>query len=74
MLCHVRIPVLGRVCDGFSDCLCPSQDFTDESNFVAEFRDTWAFLDNRVKDAFDLKKTMQEVALHQYSSPHIFLD
>lgn len=25
-----------------------------------DFRDTWAFLDNRVKDAFDLKKTMQE--------------
>ncbi|XP_031384094.1 ubiquinone biosynthesis protein COQ9-B, mitochondrial [Punica granatum] len=25
-----------------------------------EFRDTWAFLDNRVKDAFDLKKTIQE--------------
>ncbi|XP_068344447.1 uncharacterized protein [Pyrus communis] len=25
-----------------------------------DFRDTWAFLDNRVKDAFDLKKTIQE--------------
>ncbi|KAH1056966.1 hypothetical protein J1N35_035031 [Gossypium stocksii] len=25
-----------------------------------EFRDTWLFLDNRVKDAFDLKKTIQE--------------
>ncbi|XP_050215454.1 uncharacterized protein LOC126666661 [Mercurialis annua] len=25
-----------------------------------DFRDTWAFLDNRVKDAFDLKKTVQE--------------
>ncbi|KAI4335186.1 hypothetical protein L6164_013856 [Bauhinia variegata] len=25
-----------------------------------EFRDTWAFLDARVKDAFDLKKTIQE--------------
>ncbi|KAJ8750828.1 hypothetical protein K2173_016009 [Erythroxylum novogranatense] len=30
---------------------------TDSS---ADFRDTWAFLDNRVKDAFDLKKTIQE--------------
>ncbi|KAI6682068.1 hypothetical protein NL676_035949 [Syzygium grande] len=26
-----------------------------------EFRDTWAFVDNRVKDAFDLKKSFQEV-------------
>ncbi|XP_045813523.1 ubiquinone biosynthesis protein COQ9-B, mitochondrial [Trifolium pratense] len=26
----------------------------------AGFRDTWAFLDARVKDAFDLKKTIQE--------------
>ncbi|AES92180.2 ubiquinone biosynthesis protein COQ9 [Medicago truncatula] len=26
----------------------------------ADFRDTWAFLDARVKDAFDLKKTIQE--------------
>uniref|UniRef100_A0A5B6ZXI4 Ubiquinone biosynthesis protein n=1 Tax=Davidia involucrata TaxID=16924 RepID=A0A5B6ZXI4_DAVIN len=25
-----------------------------------DFRDTWAFLDGRVKDAFDLKKTFQE--------------
>ncbi|KAK8602388.1 hypothetical protein V6N13_057980 [Hibiscus sabdariffa] len=25
-----------------------------------EFRDTWLFLDNRVKDAFDLKKMIQE--------------
>ncbi|KAJ1418803.1 Ubiquinone biosynthesis protein COQ9 [Sesbania bispinosa] len=25
-----------------------------------DFRDTWAFLDARVKDAFDLKKTLQE--------------
>ncbi|KAL5572328.1 hypothetical protein UlMin_021925 [Ulmus minor] len=25
-----------------------------------DFRDTWAFLDSRVKDAFDLKKTIQE--------------
>ncbi|KAK8597648.1 hypothetical protein V6N13_095048 [Hibiscus sabdariffa] len=25
-----------------------------------EFRDTWLFLDNRVEDAFDLKKTIQE--------------
>ncbi|OMO91841.1 Ubiquinone biosynthesis protein COQ9 [Corchorus olitorius] len=25
-----------------------------------EFRDTWLFLDDRVKDAFDLKKTIQE--------------
>ncbi|KAJ6746556.1 UBIQUINONE BIOSYNTHESIS PROTEIN COQ9 MITOCHONDRIAL [Salix koriyanagi] len=25
-----------------------------------DFRDTWAFLDDRVKDAFDLKKTIQE--------------
>ncbi|XP_017643703.1 uncharacterized protein LOC108484433 isoform X2 [Gossypium arboreum] len=25
-----------------------------------EFRDTWLFLDNHVKDAFDLKKTIQE--------------
>lgn len=25
-----------------------------------DFRDTWAFLDARVRDAFDLKKTLQE--------------
>lgn len=25
-----------------------------------EFRETWAFLENRVKDAFDLKKTIKE--------------
>ncbi|KAG5596143.1 hypothetical protein H5410_037375 [Solanum commersonii] len=25
-----------------------------------DFRDTWAFLDARTKDAFDLKKTAQE--------------
>ena len=31
--------------------------------FLADFRDTWAFLDARVKDAFDLKKTIQEVIL-----------
>ena len=31
--------------------------------FGAEFRDTWAFVDNRVKDAFDLKKSFQEVIL-----------
>ncbi|CAN8292488.1 unnamed protein product [Cochlearia groenlandica] len=30
---------------------------TDDS---IEYRDTWAFLDNRVKDAFDLKKSIQE--------------
>ncbi|KAJ6805601.1 ubiquinone biosynthesis protein COQ9-B, mitochondrial [Iris pallida] len=27
------------------------------------FRDTWSFLDNRIKDAFDLQKTFQEVCL-----------
>lgn len=32
--------------------------------FLAEFRDTWAFLDARVKDAFDIKKTIQEVVLN----------
>ncbi|KAG7023712.1 Ubiquinone biosynthesis protein COQ9-A, mitochondrial [Cucurbita argyrosperma subsp. argyrosperma] len=26
-----------------------------------DFLDTWAFLDNRLKDAFDIKKTVQEV-------------
>ncbi|XP_062147577.1 uncharacterized protein LOC133856541 [Alnus glutinosa] len=31
---------------------------TDSST---DFRDTWSFLDNRVRDAFDLKKTIQEV-------------
>ena len=31
--------------------------------FLADFRDTWAFLDARVKDAFDIKKTIQEVIL-----------
>ncbi|KAF8104228.1 hypothetical protein N665_0176s0039 [Sinapis alba] len=30
---------------------------TDDS---PEYRDTWAFLDDRVKDAFDLKKSIQE--------------
>jgi ubiquinone biosynthesis protein COQ9 len=29
--------------------------------FLTDFHDTWAFLDDRVKDAFDLKKTIQEV-------------
>lgn len=28
---------------------------------LAGFRDTWIFLDNRVMDAFDLRKTIQEV-------------
>lgn len=28
---------------------------------LTDFRDTWAFLDARTKDAFDLKKTAQEV-------------
>lgn len=32
--------------------------------FLADFRDTWSFLDARVKDAFDLKKTLQEVVLN----------
>ncbi|KAK6131782.1 hypothetical protein DH2020_034478 [Rehmannia glutinosa] len=27
---------------------------------VVDFRDTWAFLDERVREAFDLKKTVQE--------------
>lgn len=27
-----------------------------------EFRDTWKFLDHRIKDAFDLQKTVQEAA------------
>ncbi|KAL5980290.1 hypothetical protein ACLOJK_028198 [Asimina triloba] len=27
-----------------------------------EFRDTWSFLDHRIKDAFDLQKTVQEAA------------
>lgn len=31
-------------------------------SFLTDFRDTWAFLDGRVKDAFDLKKSVQEVA------------
>ncbi|KAE9601580.1 hypothetical protein Lal_00040621 [Lupinus albus] len=30
------------------------------SDSSPDFRDTWAFLDARVKDAFDLKKTIQE--------------
>ncbi|RYR67141.1 hypothetical protein Ahy_A03g013395 isoform C [Arachis hypogaea] len=30
---------------------------------VKDFYDTWAFLDARVKDAFDLKKTIQEKAI-----------
>lgn len=32
-------------------------------SFLTDFRDTWAFLGGRVKDAFDLKKSVQEVAL-----------
>lgn len=34
--------------------------------FLADFRDTWAFLDARVHDAFDLKKSVQEVLLYTY--------
>ncbi|GER41719.1 ubiquinone biosynthesis protein COQ9 [Striga asiatica] len=30
------------------------------SDNTPDFRDTWAFLDGRVKEAFDLKKTVQE--------------
>ncbi|XP_022147735.1 ubiquinone biosynthesis protein COQ9, mitochondrial isoform X2 [Momordica charantia] len=30
------------------------------SDSSPDFQDTWAFLDNRLKDAFDLKKTVQE--------------
>lgn len=40
------------------------------SNCMAEFHDTWAFLDNRVKDAFDLKKTMQEVVAAPILNPY----
>lgn len=29
---------------------------------VIDFRDTWKFLDHRIKDAFDLRKTAQEVS------------
>uniref|UniRef100_A0A2P2J9J1 COQ9 C-terminal domain-containing protein n=1 Tax=Rhizophora mucronata TaxID=61149 RepID=A0A2P2J9J1_RHIMU len=29
-----------------------------------DLRNTWAFLDYRVKDAFDLKNTIQEVISH----------
>lgn len=35
--------------------------YSIDSIFLADFRDTWSFLDGRVKDAFDLKKTIQEV-------------
>ncbi|KAG6516306.1 hypothetical protein ZIOFF_026765 [Zingiber officinale] len=38
-----------------SDSLCVSLPLVD-------FRDTWVFLDRRVKDAFDLQKTVQEAA------------
>lgn len=31
------------------------------SDASPDFRDTWAFLDKRVRDAFDLKKSVQEV-------------
>lgn len=30
-------------------------------SFISEFRDTWSFLDCRIKDAFDLQKSVQEV-------------
>lgn len=29
--------------------------------FLSDFHDTWIFLNDRVRDAFDLKKTFQEV-------------
>jgi hypothetical protein len=28
---------------------------------LAEFRDTWTFVNRRIKDALDLQKTFQEV-------------
>lgn len=34
--------------------------------FVIEFCDTWAFLEDRVKDAFDMKKTIQEVGFSSF--------
>lgn len=42
--------------------------------FLVDFRDTWAFLDARVKDAFNIKKTIQEVILMllQWLVPQLF--
>ncbi|KNA18961.1 hypothetical protein SOVF_065900 isoform A [Spinacia oleracea] len=44
---------------------------TDKS---PDFRDTWAFLDARVSDAFDLKKTLQEVCYLLYFLHLCFLN
>ena len=37
---------------------------------LAEFRDTWMFVNRRIKDALDLQKTFQEVG-HPLASAHI---
>ncbi|XVE53956.1 hypothetical protein DITRI_Ditri03aG0043800 [Diplodiscus trichospermus] len=49
---YVKRTVLGGIYSTTEICM-----LTDSS---PEFRDTWLFLDDRVKDAFDFKKTIQE--------------
>lgn len=40
--------------------------------FYSDFRDTWQFLDGRVKDSFDLSKTYQEVFPLAFSFVFLF--
>lgn len=37
---------------------------------MAEFRDTWTFVNRRIKDALDLQKTFQEVAYCELKLHH----
>ncbi|KAK6236594.1 hypothetical protein SCA6_011931 [Theobroma cacao] len=52
--CYVKCTVLGGI-------YSTTETYT-LTDGLPEFRDTWLFLDDLVKDAFDLKKTIQEVA------------
>jgi hypothetical protein len=42
--------------------VCTSVTVSHFCYYLAEFRDTWKFVNNRIKDALDLKKTLQEVS------------
>jgi hypothetical protein len=41
---------------------------------LAGHRDTWAFLERRIKDAVDCRKTAQEVIIHLISSSCEYFD
>ncbi|XVF17668.1 hypothetical protein REPUB_Repub10bG0143300 [Reevesia pubescens] len=58
---YVKHTVLGRIYSTTEIYM-----LTDSS---PEFCDTWLFLDDRVKDAFDMKKAILEVVIHNIRLP-----